>query len=57
MYATGIALGVTAGIAHNVGLLLQKRAVNQLKVRPRRGGFFSRLWDMLVMWIMSFFKS
>jgi drug/metabolite transporter (DMT)-like permease len=51
MYATGIALGVTAGIAHNVGLLLQKRAVNQLKVRPRRGGFFSRLLARPLWWV------
>jgi hypothetical protein len=51
MYATGIALGITAGIAHNVGLLLQKRAVNQLRARPRRGRFFSRLLSRPLWWV------
>jgi hypothetical protein len=51
MYWLGIVLGITAGIAHNTGLLLQKRAVNQLKSRPRRGGFFSRLLSRPLWWI------
>ncbi|MBN1834663.1 MAG: hypothetical protein JW820_02370 [Spirochaetales bacterium] len=50
MYSAGIVLGITAGIAHNVGLLLQKRAVNQLKLRPRRGGFFGRLLARPLWW-------
>jgi hypothetical protein len=41
MYGVGVALAVASGIAHNIGVLLQKKVVNQIAAGPQR--FFARL--------------
>jgi hypothetical protein len=41
MYGVGVALAVASGIAHNIGVLLQKKVVNQ--IAADRQGFFARL--------------
>jgi len=41
MYGLGVALAVASGIAHNIGVLLQKKVVNQIS--KERQGFFARL--------------
>ncbi|MBN1836147.1 MAG: hypothetical protein JW820_09880 [Spirochaetales bacterium] len=42
-YAAGVLYAVASGICHNLGLLLQKRAVNNLSPEEREAGFFARL--------------
>jgi hypothetical protein len=41
MYSLGVVLAVASGIAHNFGVLLQKKVVNQ--IAPTRARFFARL--------------
>jgi hypothetical protein len=41
MYGVGVVLAVASGIAHNIGVLLQKRVINQ--IAPDRQRFFARL--------------
>jgi hypothetical protein len=41
MYGVGVALAVASGIANNIGVLLQKKVVNQ--IAPGRQRFFARL--------------
>jgi hypothetical protein len=41
MYGVGIVLAVASGIAHNIGVLLQKKVINQ--IAPDRQRFFARL--------------
>jgi len=41
MYSVGVALAVASGVAHNIGVLLQKKVVNQIAAGRRR--FFARL--------------
>jgi uncharacterized membrane protein len=42
-YLTGVAFGVFGGILTQFGQLLEKRAVNQVRVDSRENGFFRRL--------------
>lgn len=41
MYSVGVALAIASGVAHNIGIVLQKKVVNQFAAD--RQGFFSRL--------------
>jgi hypothetical protein len=41
MYSLGVTLAILAGIAHNVGVLLQKKVVN--RIAEDRRGFFAKL--------------
>ena len=41
MYSVGVALAIASGVAHNIGIVLQKKVVNQ--IAADRQGFFSRL--------------
>ena len=41
MYGVGVILAIASGIAHNIGVLLQKKVVNQ--ITPSQGRFFARL--------------
>ena len=51
MYGVGIALAVSSGIAHNIGVLLQKKVVN--RIAADRRGFFARLVRHPV-WLVGF---
>jgi len=42
-YTAGVLFAVASGACHNLGLLLQKRAVNRLAPEERESRFFSRL--------------
>jgi hypothetical protein len=52
MYTLGVILAILSGIAHNIGLLLQKKVVNQ--IATDRKGFFSKLIRHPV-WLAGFF--
>ena len=41
LYSVGVALAIASGVAHNIGIVLQKKVVNQFAAD--RQGFFSRL--------------
>jgi hypothetical protein len=41
LYSVGVVLAVASGIAHNIGILLQKKVVNQ--IAESRQGFFAKL--------------
>ena len=41
LYSVGVALAIASGVAHNIGIVLQKKVVNQ--IAADRQGFFSRL--------------
>ncbi len=44
MYSLGVAMAVLSGIAHNVGLVIQKKEINRIVREGQEGRFFSNLF-------------